>query len=90
MNSLMASRAPAGAAIQERRVIEITDEDRAGRRLLLVMAAQAKRLVARNQQASVDAAMRIVAGGAAFAHRFMLEHEGPGLRRVAFDADGVP
>lgn len=68
-------------------MIDITNEDGAGGVLLLEMAAQAKRLIARNQQTRIDAAMWIVTGDATFAHRLMLEHKWTLLRRVAFNAN---
>ena len=87
VDGLMAARAPAGSAVQESGVVRVADEDGAGRRLLLEMAAQAKRLVARDEQPRVHAAVRIVAGGAALAHGLMLEDEGTRLRDVAAGAD---
>ncbi len=89
----MAAGAPAGSLAQEvssgRDVGKIADEDVAIGRLLLVMAAQAKCLVARDQQPRIHAAVGIMAGGAAFAHRLMPEHEGPRLCDVALGAGFV-
>jgi len=70
-------------------MINGADEEAAVGRLLLEMAAQAKRLVARNQQSGIHAPVRIVAYGAAFAHRLMLEHERPELLHVALGADFI-
>ena len=89
----MATGAPAGSLAQEvatgRDVGKIADEDVAVGRLLLVMAAQAKGLVARNQQPRIDAAVRSVAARAAFAQGLMLEHERSCLCDVAPRADFI-
>lgn len=55
--------------------------------LLLEMAAQTKRGIARNQHSGVHRAMRIVAGRATLAQRFVLENERSELPRVALGAD---
>lgn len=89
VDGLMATRAPAGPATQKRVVIYIADINSAGGRLLLEMAAQAKRGVARDQQSGINAPMRIVAGDAAFVHRLMLKHKRTGLRRVALGTDFI-
>ena len=89
VNGLMAARAPAGPATQERGVVLSSNVNLAGGRLLLEVAAQAERGVARNQQSCIHAAVRRVAGGAAFAHRLVLKHERTKLRRVALGADFI-
>jgi hypothetical protein len=70
-------------------MIHIADINCAGGCLLLEMAAKAKRGIARNQQPGINAPVRVVAGDATFAHRFVLEHKRTGLRSVAFGADVV-
>jgi len=70
-------------------VIDIADKDGARGYLLLEMATQTQRLVARNQQARINAAMWVMACGATFAHRLMLKHEWPLLCRVALGAHFV-
>ena len=91
VDGFMTTGAPAGPLAQKvaggRDVSEIADENVAIGCLLLVMAAQAKRLVARNQQPRVHATVRVVAGGAAFAQRLMLEHERSRLCDVALGTD---
>jgi len=87
MNGFMTTRAPAGPTVHERGVIKIADVDVAIGLLLLEMAAQAKRLIARNEQSGIHAPVRVVACRAAFAHRLMLEHERSELLRVALGAD---
>jgi hypothetical protein len=87
VNSLMASRAPAGSATQERGVIHIADINCTGGGLLLEMAPQTECRIARNEQSGVHTPVWIVAGHAPFVHRFMLEYKRTGLRRVAFGAD---
>ncbi len=67
-------------------MVHVRDINGTGSRLLLEMAAQAERGVARGQQPGIHAPMRIVAGDAAFAHGFMIEHERAELRRVALGA----
>ena len=86
VDGFMTARAPARAATQECGVIHIADKNCTGGRLLLEMAAQTKRSVARNQQPGVHTPMWIVASDATFAHGFMIEHERTGLRRVALGA----
>lgn len=82
----MATRGPACPTTQKRGVIHISDINCAGGCLLLEMAAEAKRGIARNQQSGINAPVRSVTGDATFTYRFMFEHERTGLRRVAFDA----
>src|SRR5450631_1665111 len=93
VNGFMATSAPASSLGKKVTtgldVSEIANEDRTVRGLLLEMAAQTERLDARNQQTRIHAAVWIVAGGAAFPHRFMLEDEGTGLGSMALDADIV-
>ena len=83
----MAAGGPTRAAAQKRGVVYIANINRPDGRLLLEMAAQAKRGVARYQQPGIHAPMRIMAGDTAFTHRFMGKHKRPGLRRVTLGAD---
>jgi len=85
----MTARAPAGPLAPFRGVIKIADIDVSIGRLLLEMAAQAKGLITRNQQSGVHASVRVVAYGATFAHRLMLEHERTELLHVALGADFI-
>lgn len=87
VHGLVAAGAPAGSTGKERRVILVRDVNMAVGGLLLEMAAQAKRGIARNQQPGVHGTMRIVARGAAFTHRFVLKNERTELCRMAFGAD---
>ena len=82
----MAARTPAGAAGEERAVIASADKDAARLRLLLEVAFQTKIRVPLRQHLVVDRAMRIVAGGAALANRFMFENKRPALRSVTLRA----
>ena len=86
MNRLMAGGTPAGPSAEKRRVIAPADEDPPRRGLLLEMALEAKGLIARHQQALIHRTVRLVAGGAAFAQRLVLEHKRAELHRVAFAA----
>lgn len=82
----MAAGAPAGASREERTVITSTDEDFAGRGLLLEMALQTKVRITLREHLVMDGAMRIVTGGASLAGRFMLEDERTALRDMALGA----
>ena len=59
------------------------------RALDLRMAPEAEVRIALDQQLGVDAAMRVMAGGAAFPQRWMLKDEGSGLLPVALSAGFV-
>lgn len=70
--------APANALLQKHGVINLADVNVAGGHggaLHLCVAAQTKICVGLNEQHPVDGTVRIVAGHAAFAHRFMLKNE---------------
>ena len=90
MHRLMTTGAPAGTASQSAgRAVVGAANDNPGRRLLLEMALETKIGVARHQHLVVDRAVRIVTSGAAFAHRFMLEHKRTALRCVTLTAGVV-
>jgi hypothetical protein len=84
MDSLVAACAPATAALQERRMVASSNQNYVWRGLLLEMAFEAKILVPLHQHFVVHSSVWVVAGRAAFAHRFVFEHERPALRDVAF------
>ena len=86
VNRLVAARAPAGAPGEERAMIAPADKDLAGLGLLLEVAFQAKILVPLREHLVIDCAVRIVAGGATFANRFVFEDVRPALGGVAFRA----
>ena len=86
MNRLVAACAPASAPGEERAVIASADEDFSGLSLLLEMAFQTKVLVPLREHLVINRAVRIVAGGAAFADRFVFENERPALSCVALGA----
>ena len=74
----MAAGSPARPDLQKRRMIRVADVDVSGgniRPLHLRVAAQAKIRVACDKHLLVDRAVGIVAGGATFAHRRMLENK---------------
>ena len=75
----MATRGPAGADSEKRRVRNAADENLAGGALRLRVTAQAKIRIALDEHFAVDRAVRIVAGRAAFAQRLVLEGKGPRL-----------
>ena len=83
MHGFMAARRPTGATGQETRVVTPTDKNHSRSGLLLEMALQAKRVVPLHQHLLIHGAMHRMAGGAAFAHRLVLEDKGTALRRVA-------
>jgi len=92
----MTARAPAGSFAEEIaaaragfNVNETADQDGSVGCLLLVMAPQAQRLIARNQQPGVDAAVRVVARRATFTHGFVLEDKRTELLGVALGADFI-
>jgi len=89
VNRRVAAGSPTRALSHKRRVIGHADEDRAVTfvdSLILGVATQAKIRVIAGKHLPVDRAMRIVAGGATFAHGFMLEHHGPRLLTMTFGA----
>src|SRR5689334_13811506 len=88
MNCLMAARGKASAAAEPPRVLLTTDEDLPPGGLLLEMALEAQDRIALDEHPRVDRSVRLMAGRAAFAHRLMLEDEGPALRDVAL-ATGI-
>ena len=85
----MTASRPAGALRQSVRVIAIADENSTGLRLLLEMAFEAQRRVARDQHALIDRAVRRVAGNAALANGVVFEDERSSLRGVTLQASLV-
>ena len=70
---------PAGAAIYEYGMIHFANEKLAGlirRALHLHVAFEAKIIVAFREKLTVYRAVRVVARGASFAHRFVFVNEG--------------
>jgi hypothetical protein len=86
MHRLMTARGPAGATSQKRGVVPAANLDFARRELLLEMALEAKILVSLDKQIVIHRAMRLVTGGAALAHRFVLENKWAALRDMTFRA----
>ena len=87
----VAARGPTGASLQVGGVNDVADEDLAavaggGR---LGVAAQAKIGIALGEHFAVQGAVRIVAGGAAFAHGGVLENDGACLLTMALGATFV-
>ncbi len=85
----MAASRPARPLLQEARVIDVSDENGAGRSLLLEMAFQTKRRVAFVQQALVDGPVRRVADRAALPHRLMWVNKRAPLLCVTFETGFV-
>ena len=81
----MAARAPAGSLAQARGMIHSTDQDCPALGLLEV-ALEAEGGVALGEQLGVDATVRGVATGAAFAHGFVLKNINPLLRCMTLRA----
>lgn len=86
MNRFVATGGPARALVDPVVVALIANHDLSGGAHGLRVAFQAKIGAARGQHFVVRCAMRIVAGGAAFADGFVLEHERPALRDMALHA----
>ncbi len=79
----MAPRRPAGAPLDKGSVVTTTDQQLAGRRLLLIVALQAERLVARLEHLFIHRAVWIMAGCAVVAEGFVLEDVRPALGLMA-------
>lgn len=75
----MATRGPAGSDSEKRRVRNASDKNFSRRSLCLRMAAKAKIRIVLNEHFAIDGTVRIVANGAAFAHRLVFKHEWPRL-----------
>lgn len=86
VDCFVASRGPAGAALNESGMIAAADEELSRDGLLLIMALEAQRLVARLQHLRVYRAVWVVTRGAIVTQRFVFENEGAALRLVAFQA----
>jgi ABC-type Na+ transport system ATPase subunit NatA len=85
----MAASRPTRSLLQERRVIDVSDENVAGCSLFLEMAFQTERGVAFGQQSLVHAAVRRMTDAATLSHRFVLVHKGTALLRVTLEAGFV-
>ncbi len=86
----VAAGAPARALAQQQRMFEIADVNFTRARTLdLSVAFQAKVRIAFDQHLPIDGAVRVVANGAAFPQRFVLEDKGAGLLAVALGATFV-
>ena len=79
----MTARRPTGALVDKRGVIFATDQDAAAGLGLLEVTFQTQVGIPFREQLGVDAAMRRMASGAAFAGRLMLKDERPLLRLMA-------
>lgn len=86
MHGFMAAGCPASAAGKRTAMVTTTNEDNARSGLFLKVAFQAERGIALHEHLAVDRAMHLVAGGAAFAHRLVLENKWPTLRCVTLPA----
>lgn len=90
MDRLMATAAPAGAFGKEgpaRALMgKVSDGETGTHILLLKMTFQTQVLVTGNEHFLVYAAMRVMAGGAAFTHRFVFENKRSLLRGMTLGA----
>src|ERR1017187_7175080 len=84
MNGFVTAGAPAGTLAQLSIVGNPANQDAAAWLNLLKMAFQAQVGIPFGEHLGVDAAVRGMAGGAAFTQRLMLEHKRPLLRGMAF------
>jgi hypothetical protein len=89
MNCLVAARAPATAALQERRMVASSNQNYVWRGLLLEMAFEAKVLVSLHQHFIVHRPVRVVAGHAAFTNCLVFKYKGAALRDMALGAGFV-
>ena len=85
MHRLVATRAPASAPREPRRMICAADEN-ARASVLLEVAFDTKRRVARHEHLVIDRTVRRMAGGAPFAHRLVFKDERAELLHVTFGA----
>jgi len=85
----MATRRPAGALRQARRMIAVANENLAVAGLLLEMAFETQRGVALGEHALVHRAMRRMATDAAFADRLVFEDERAALGGVTLETGFV-
>jgi hypothetical protein len=85
----MTASRPAGPAGQEKRVIDIADQNRIVHRLPLEVALKTKCLVAFLEQSLVDRAMRRMASGTTFADCFVFINKRAALRGVTLKANIV-
>lgn len=86
VHGLMTSSRPACPLIDKPSVVAIANHDHAWGGLSLEMTFQAKVGVALNEHLLVGSTVRIMAGRASFAHRFMLKNKRSALRGVTLHA----
>lgn len=86
---VMATGGETASASDETGVIGFADDDLPGAQLDLGMALEAKVIVCLEEHFGIRGAMRNMADGAAFAHRFMVVDKRPGLLPVTFGAGFV-
>lgn len=86
VDGLVAAGGPARTALDVSGVVTTTDQELAGRRLLLIVALQTERLVTGLEHLLVHRAVRVVTGGAIIAQGFVLEDVRPALGFVALQA----
>ena len=79
---------PTGALLELHGMIGPADQQ-CGSIALHEMALQAEIRIAHRKQFGIDGSMRLVARAAAFSHGFVLEHVGPPLSRMAFQAGRI-
>ena len=85
MHGFVAPGGPTRALLHPDRVIGTSDQNPPAPHLL-EMAVEAQIVVSHREHLLVDGTMRVMTGGAAFAHGFVLEDKRAALRRMALQA----
>jgi len=88
MHGFMAACGPTSALAQSRGVIRAADPDSPATHLLEV-TFQTQIRVAHGQHLRLDGPVRLMAGGATFAHRLVLEHKRTALGGMALQTGFV-
>ena len=87
MSRGVAAGGPARALAQQQRMVHVSDINLSNRPMLhLSMAFEAEVRIGFDQQLAIHRAVRVMAHGAAFSHRFVLENKWPGLLAVTLGA----
>jgi hypothetical protein len=86
VNGGVAAGGPAGAVAQECAVVNVTEKNRSARGLCLGVAFDAQIVIALHEHFGIDRTVRVMADGAAFAQRRVLENERASLFAMTLGA----